>query len=255
MSDIFNRRALQWHRDRCANNLDKYDFLFKRSIQDIIAKLSFHKTHYKDILDLGCRTGHFARFVEGSITFDSLYQADLSKKMLNKASNIRVQCDEEHLPFADNVFDLVISNLNLHWLNDVPGTIKQIKNALMPDGIFIASFIGGDSLKSLRDLLIKIEISLGVKVGLHISPMITADSIATLMERAGFKRIVVEKDVVQVQYLSVESLLRDLRMMGESNCMANKVRMMNKNVVDRFCMVNDFNCVFEIITVSAIKVP
>lgn len=254
MSEIFNRRVLQQHRDRWADSLDKYDFLFKHSVQDIIAKASFHKSNYESVLDLGCRTGHFAKLAHKAIKFNALYQADLSKKMLDRASNIRIQCDEEHLPFADNVFDLVVSNLNLHWLNNVPGTIQQIKSALKPDGIFIASFIGGDSLKSLRDLLIKTEMSLGAKVGFHISPMITADSIASLMERAGFKRIVVEKDAVQVQYSSVSSLLRDLRRMGESNCMANKVRMLNKNVVERLSVIRDFDCVFELITVSAIKV-
>lgn len=242
------------HRDRCANNLDKYDFLFRRSIQDIIAKASFHKTHYKDILDLGSRTGHFARFIDGEIAFDNLYQADLSKKMLDMALSVRVQCDEECLPFAENVFDLVVSNLNLHWINNIPGTLQQIKNTLKPEGIFIASLIGGDSLKNLRDLLIKTEMDLGVKIGFHISPMITPDSIANLMERAGFKRIVVEKDTVEVQYSSASSILRDLRGMGESNCMANKVKMLNKNVAKHLGATGNFNCCFDLITVSAAKV-
>ena len=47
--------------------------------------------------------------------------------------------DEEYLPVADASVDLVLSNLSLHWVNDLPGALTQIRRALKPDGLFVAT--------------------------------------------------------------------------------------------------------------------
>ena len=74
---------------------------------------------------------------------------------------LRVVADEELLPFAPASFDLIVSNLGLHWVNDLPGALLQIKNALKPGGLFIAALIGGDSLYELRTCLMEAELNGG----------------------------------------------------------------------------------------------
>lgn len=54
------------------------------------------------------------------------------------------------LPFEENTFDLVISNLALHWINDLPGVLTQIRRVLKPDGLFLASMFGEETLWELR---------------------------------------------------------------------------------------------------------
>lgn len=63
--------------------------------------------------------------------------------------------DEEHLPFADNSLDAVISLLTLHWVNDLPGTLTQIRRMLKPDGLFLAILPGGETCASCAAFLRK----------------------------------------------------------------------------------------------------
>lgn len=70
--------------------------------------------------------------------------------MLNVVKPERIVTDEEILPFEDNEFDLVISNLSLHWINDLPGLFAQTRNKLKPDGFFLASVFGEETLYQLR---------------------------------------------------------------------------------------------------------
>ena len=54
------------------------------------------------------------------------------------------------LPFADASMDLVLSSMALHWVNDVPGVLAEVKRVLKPDGAFLCAFLGGDTLQELR---------------------------------------------------------------------------------------------------------
>ena len=43
-------------------------------------------------------------------------------------------------------FDLIISNMKLHWYNDVQAALKSYNQSLEPDGAFLSTSLGGDSL-------------------------------------------------------------------------------------------------------------
>jgi len=61
--------------------------------------------------------------------------------------------DEEALPFKENRFDLIISALGLHHVNDLPGALVQINRTLKPDGLFLGALFGGATLTELRQSL------------------------------------------------------------------------------------------------------
>jgi len=77
----------------------------------------------------------------------------------------------ESLPLAENSVDCVISNLALHWVNDLPGIMVQINRALVPDGLFLAAILGGDTLYELRGSIQLAEQERKGGVSPHISPM------------------------------------------------------------------------------------
>lgn len=88
-----------------------------------------------------------------------MVQADLSPRMAATVSGLRLAADEETLPFAPASFDLVLSLLSLHWVNDLPGALAQLRCALKPDGLLLAVMLGGETLKELRQSLAAAELT------------------------------------------------------------------------------------------------
>ena len=84
---------------------------------------------------------------------------------------IPVVGDEEFLPFQDSSVDLVVSNLALHWVNDVPGVLSQIQRVLKPDGVFIGAMLGGQTLSELASSFVAAELEREGGVSMHVSPM------------------------------------------------------------------------------------
>ena len=104
-------------------------------------------------LDLGSRTGVLRRVLGPRGGIRMLVHCDLSPAMAARAPRPVLVADEEAIPFASETFDLVMSVLSLHWVNDLPGTLTQIRAALKPDGLFLAALLGGETLKELRGAL------------------------------------------------------------------------------------------------------
>jgi len=124
--------------------------------------------------------------------------------------------DPEQLPFAPQSFDLIVSPLALHWTNDLLGALIQIRLALKPDGLMLASLIGGASLQELRLSLIEAESEIKGGAGLRVAPFAQLEDIAALLQRAGFALPAADRDVLNVRYAQPLRLLSDLRAMGET---------------------------------------
>jgi NADH dehydrogenase [ubiquinone] 1 alpha subcomplex assembly factor 5 len=128
-----------------------------------------------------------------------------------------VVADEEFLPFASGGFDLILAAAGLHWVNDLPGALVQLRQALVADGFFLAALPGGDSLFELRRALMEAETALQGGVSPRISPMVGVRDAGSLLQRAGFALPVVDTDRLTVSYPDPMRLLADLRGAGETN--------------------------------------
>lgn len=221
---VFNRRAVRQHRDRAAARLADHDFLFVEGAARLADRLGDVTRNFALALDLGCHGGDMARAMAGSDKIATLVQADLSPAMAaraqEQAQTPAVAADEEALPFGDGVFDLVVSNLSLHWVNDLPGALTQLRRALKPDGLLLASLLAGDTLAELRHALSEAEIAEEGGLSPRVSPFADVRDLGGLLGRAGFALPVADADILSVSYDSPEKLLVDLRGMGESNAVA-----------------------------------
>jgi SAM-dependent methyltransferase len=151
-----------------------------------------------------------------------LVHCDLSYRMVRSAAGPRLVADEEALPFAAASFDLVISLLNLHWVNDLPGALLQIRHALKPDGLFLAAMFGGETLKELRRALADAEIESEGGLSPRISPFADVRDAGDLLQRAGFTLCVADLDTLTISYADPLALLTDLRGMGEANAVLQR---------------------------------
>lgn len=133
-----------------------------------------------------------------------------------------LEVDLERMPFAEHTFDLIVSPLALHWANDLPGAFIQLRRALRPDGLMLASLLGGDTLTELRQSLLEAESEITGGAALRISPFADLQDIAGLLQRAGFALPAADRDVVTVRYGEPMRLLADLRAMGETAAFAER---------------------------------
>src|SRR5262249_33063425 len=128
-----------------------------------------------------------------------------------------VVADEEALPFRDAGLDLVVSGLALHFTNDLPGVLAQIRRALKPDGLLLAALLGGDTLTELRQAFAEAESEIEGGVSPHVAPFAELRQVGALLQRAGFALPVTDLERVTVRYNSAFDLMQDLRRMGATN--------------------------------------
>src|SRR4029450_13209066 len=128
-----------------------------------------------------------------------------------------VAADEEALPFRDGSLDLVVSVLALQFVNDLPGTLIQIRRALKADGLLLAALIGGATLSELRQAFAAAEAEVEDGVSPRVAPFADVRELGALLQRAGFALPVTDSDRLIVRYESVFGLVRDLRHMGATN--------------------------------------
>ena len=138
--------------------------------------------------------------------------------------SLAVVADEEALPFRDASLDLVVSALALQFVNDLPGTLIQIRRALKPDGLFLAAMIGGESLAELRAAFAEAEAEIEGGVSPRVAPFADLRDLGALLQRAGFALPVTDVDRVTVRYASPMALMHDLRRMGAGNALTERRR-------------------------------
>src|SRR5262245_38476837 len=146
---IFDRQLLHLRHSR-ARTLGTATFLLGRAAIDIADRLSAVLRRFALAVDLGTPTEAVRRALAASGQIGAIVAAADAHDC--DSSYLRVAADEEALPFADQSLDLVVSALCLQFVNDLPGTLVQIRRALKPDGLMLAALIGGDSLTELREV-------------------------------------------------------------------------------------------------------
>ena len=223
---VFDRRAVRLHRARAARAPDAADFLIKESAERLADRLDDVTRRFPLALDLGCRDGVLARLLNGRGGVLTLVQADAALAYVQRlpAGVPRLVAEAEALPFRRHSFDLVLSNLELHWANDLPGALLQLRQMLKPDGLLLAALLGGETLSELGRALIEAELAEEGGIGPRVSPSADIRDIGMLLQRAGFALPVVDSDTVAATYPDALALMHDLRAMGETNATALRHR-------------------------------
>ena len=132
--------------------------------------------------------------------------------------------DGDVLPLAEGAHDLVVHALALHWANDPVGQLVQARRALRPDGLFLAALFGGETLGELRAALAEAEIEVSGGLSPRVAPMGEIRDLGGLLQRAGFALPVADSRRFDVSYATALDLMRDLRAMGETNVLSDRLR-------------------------------
>src|SRR5471032_2081775 len=214
---IFDRAVLRQRRDRAARHWTQASFLKRELAERLVERLDDVKRSFDQALDLGCHGDEIATALGDRKTVGRLVRSDFGQAFAERAHGPVVVADEEALPFAAASFDLVLSAMALHWVNDLPGTLIQIGRILKPDGLFLGAMLGGATLWQLREALGAAESEIEGGLSPRVSPFADLRDAAGLLQRAGLALPVADSETIEVEYDDALSLMRELGAMGEGN--------------------------------------
>jgi SAM-dependent methyltransferase len=221
---IFDRKLLARRRARAAAQIKDCDFLLQRAAGDIVERLRLVRRQFPVVLDLGAHHGLLGRRIGALPGVSVVIEADLSPELLAQCAGLRVVADEEFLPFRESSFDLVVSGLSLHFVNDLPGALLQIRRALKPDGLFLAAMLGGQTLTELRHAFVLAEDEVEGGASPRVAAFADVRDLGGLLQRAGFALPVSDVDAFIVTYSSPLRLMQELKEMGASNMLVERRR-------------------------------
>jgi SAM-dependent methyltransferase len=216
---VFDRSLLRARRARAAA-LGPSTFLLERVAEDLSDRLATVLRRFDIAVDLGTPADAVGRALAATGKVGTVLRA--TEQMGEGAPAIIA--DAEALPFRDGALDLVVSVLALQFVNDLPGTLIQVRRALKPDGLLLAALAGGDTLTELRQAFAAAEAEVEGGVSPHVAPFIDVRDLGGLLQRAGFALPVTDVDRLTVRYPTPIALMHDLRRMGATNALVERSR-------------------------------
>jgi len=216
---IFDARAVRAHRHRAAKTLPQIAPVLEDLAARLLDRLEDTKAKFTTALDFGGR-GAIAPALRARGM--EVISADFSPAMAASAGGTPVAVDGEALPFGEKKFDLIIAHCSLHWINDLPGALIQLRHALKPHGLFLASIPVLGTLTELRAALLEAEEACTGAVTPRISPYPDLRDCAGLLQRAGFALPVADVEDIEFLYTTPLALLQDLRAAGETNAVTTR---------------------------------
>jgi len=222
--NIFDANTLRLRQQRAAGRFklkkDKTpDFLLRHIADDLNDRLDAVTRSFNTAVDLFGRNGTIASALANRPNISSVSRIENSW-FSAPGDNIEVRfCDDEHLVPGPAPVDLVVAAFALHWSADLPGALIQIRKMMQPDGLFLASLPGPDTLIELRKCLSDAENEISGGLSPRVDPFVTVQVAGSLLQRAGFALPVVDSQRVTVNYNSMFDLIRDLRAMGATNAL------------------------------------
>lgn len=216
---LFDPQVVRAHKHRARKGFAEAAFLHRRSAADLAERLEAIPRKFKDVLVLGCPE-LFLREISTrphlAARLGALFGGDLG----NEVRGVRIEHDR--LSFENGSFDLIVSPLFLHWANDLPGALVQLRAALRPDGLLLASLFGAETLRELRYALLTADVHVAGGAGPRIAPFVDMREAAHLLQRAGLALPAADRDEVRVGYGEFLRLMYDLRAMGETSALVER---------------------------------
>ncbi len=215
---LFDRTRLRKRRQRAAADFAATDFLLQQAAESLAESLAHLSYTFPTIVELGA-SGRLKPLLAHRPGTRHYYTLDSTGCFAPD-----ILADEEWLPLAEGSCDAIVSAGALHWVNDLPGTLAQIHRALKPDGLFIATMPGPDSLRELRQVFAATDAARLGGLTSRIAPFPDVRDAGGLLQRAGFALPVVDRELVTVTYPSLWALMQELRCSAQTNMLQHQLQ-------------------------------
>ena len=204
---LFDSDARRKHGTRRAAQRPGHDFLWREGAAMLGESLDAITHRFATIVELNPRTP---------------YLTDLLRVRAGTKEVRAIEVQQEMLGLDENCADAIVSNLSLHTINDLPGLLVQARRALKPDGLFLATLPGAETLRELRHVLAETEVATSGGLSPRVAPFIEVREAGNLLGRAGFALPVTDSTTLPITYSSLFALMDDLRGAGEANMLTDR---------------------------------
>jgi SAM-dependent methyltransferase len=235
---IIDSALLRDRRNRRAGEAVAHDFLLARVAEDFAERLSIVRRTFPMAANVGAYHGVVSRRLRETNTVGCIIDVEASPALLAQCDGPRILAECEVLPFAPESLDLIVSGLAWQLVNDIPGVLAQARRALKPDGLLLAAFLGGDTLKELREAWLAAEAEILGGASPRVSPFADVRDLGGLLQRAGFALPVADSDVFRVTYADPLAMMRELQAMAASNMLVERRRVpVTRGLLMRACEI------------------
>ena len=223
---LFDYAQHRRNRERAAASFTEFDFLKSEGALRLADRLEIVRRDFPLCLDFCCHDGVLTRHLKQTGKVGTVFQADPAFEFARLAgvNGPAIVSEAEQLPFAPAMFDAVFSCLSLHWIDDLPGLLTQMRALLKPDGLLLVSFLGGSTLVELRSALAEAESEIDGGISPRAVLMADIRDGGGLLGRAGLALPVADADRLTISYPDLFRLMADLRGMGEQNALQQRIR-------------------------------
>ncbi len=255
---LFHSTRTRKRRERAASNFAAHDFFHRQAATALAESLESMTYAFPRVVELGA-SGLLEPILRGRQGTQHYWPCDITGAM----PGTQLVLDNERLPFAPDALDAVFSAGGLHWINDLPGALVQIRQALKPDGLLMATLPGPETLRELRTVFAASDAALSGGITPRVAPFPDVRDAGGLLQRAGFALPVVDRDIVTVSYDNLFALMDDLRGAGQVNMLQHQLQHFTpksffldaaKRYADTFSdSEGRITATFEIVTMTAWK--
>jgi len=209
---------------RAGATFDAHAAVHENVASRLRARLDLLAVTPRRVLDLGCRSGYQLEALRERYPDAEVIGCDPAPGV-PVASPVswpawlrgrprpapRVAADPHRLPFADDSFDIVVSNLLLPWCHAPHAVFGEVARVLGTGGAFLFTSAGPDTLREYR------AVWAGIDAHLHGFGLIDMHDLGDALLGAGFAAPVLDRDEVRVDYPSIDALQEELRRVGAGN--------------------------------------
>jgi malonyl-CoA O-methyltransferase len=233
---FFLKKDIQHAFNQAADTYDKTAVLCHEVYKRMIARLDIMRLAPEMILDLGAGTGYGTQLLQKRYPGARVISMDLSEAMLKKhidhdkvSTTMSVCGNAEQLPLQTNSVDFIFSNLMLPWCNDTEIAFQEIRRVLKPEGLFLFSTFGPDTLKEIRFSWARVDDHP------HVHLFYDLHDIGDALLKVGFADPVMDAEFLTLTYKTARQSLKELRACGMHNILSERKKTVTgKKLFEKF---------------------
>jgi NADH dehydrogenase [ubiquinone] 1 alpha subcomplex assembly factor 5 len=213
---LFDQRALARNLARAHATGNLPSFIEELAVEELADRLALINRQFRRVGLVSFAAGKLEALIRPALATGATVTA------IPVITGSRLTLEEPRL--EPESFDCLIVSASLEWVNDLPGTLSLLRQALQPDGVLLASMLGGDTLGELRQAWLEAEAALTGGASPRVAPFADVRETGSLLQRAGLALPVVDTDRLNVRYASALDLMRELKSFGLANAMSDRRR-------------------------------